>query len=160
MTIVQGKNRAQSNGVIQLHDVQDFISRLAAFMIEEEQDVDFAKLGRTANKLMHTAPRAPFLLGTMSLTKKVRVQKARVNKVSSDGEGYAFEIANKSGVVPYQPEIPEPAYFDKNATSKDYFLHKLVNAERASYKAPGVAPKISRTRSVLLYDVAERFLLK
>ncbi|KAI3640093.1 hypothetical protein MIR68_000971 [Amoeboaphelidium protococcarum] len=80
--------------------------------------------------------------------------------VRPKGEGYAFEIANKSGVVPYQPEIPEPAYFDKNATSRDYFLHKLVNAERASYKAPGFAPKISRTRSVLLYDVAERFLLK
>ncbi|KAI3631492.1 hypothetical protein MIR68_010375 [Amoeboaphelidium protococcarum] len=64
----------------QQFDVQDFISRLAAFMIEEERDVDFAKLGRTANQLMHTAPRASFLLGTMSLTKKVRVQKARVKR--------------------------------------------------------------------------------
>eukprot|EP00158_Paraphelidium_tribonemae_P001232 Partr_v1_DN24146_c0_g1_i1_m71146 putative GTPase activating protein len=80
--------------------------------------------------------------------------------VKPKGEGYTFTIINKTGVPNYGPEIPEPAYFDKNATSRDYFLHKLVNGERASYKAPSFAPKISRTRSVLLYDVAERFLLK
>jgi hypothetical protein len=43
-------------------------------------------------------------------------------------------------------------YFDKRLL---WFL--VVNGERASYKAPGFAPKISRTRSVLLYDLAERF---
>jgi len=85
-----------------------------------------------------------------------------VNKSGKPGEidGYNLTIINKAGVPSYKPDLPEPAYFDRSAVSRDFFIHKLVNGERASYKSPSFAPKISRTRSVLLYDVAERFLLR
>jgi RAP1 GTPase activating protein 1 len=77
--------------------------------------------------------------------------------VKPHGDGYMQSTLNKNGVPVYTPELPEPAYYERNAVSRDFFLHKLVNGERASYKSPSFAPKISRTRSVLLYDVAERF---
>lgn len=78
--------------------------------------------------------------------------------VKATKDGYAVNTINKTGVPAYTPEMPEPPVFGNNATARDFFLHKLVNAERASYKAPSFVTKISRTRSVLLYDVAERFL--
>ena len=93
-------------------------------------------------------------------------------------------VCPKNGVPPFTPELPEPCQFGKDAVSRDFFLHKckiddaenhpccnkddervnpyntttVVNGERAAYKAPSFAPKISRTRSVLLYEVASKFL--
>jgi len=78
--------------------------------------------------------------------------------VSPKGDGYDIIIAPKEGVPPFTPELPEPAHLKKDATSRDFFLHKMVNGERASYKAPSFASKISRTRRVLLTDVADRFI--
>lgn len=101
---------------------------------------------------------------------------------------YRFSVIAKAGVPPFTPDLPEPCIMGKDATSRDFFLHKsewfasfiglyshirlffflityssiqkktVVNAERASYKAPSFAPKISRTRSVLLNDLAKKYL--
>jgi RAP1 GTPase activating protein 1 len=89
--------------------------------------------------------------------------------VKPKGDGYSLTVVTKTGVPAFSPELPEPSYFERDAVSRDFLLHKrkysflliiVVNSERASYKSPSFAPKISRTRSVLLYDVAERFLTK
>ncbi|KAI8929244.1 hypothetical protein BC831DRAFT_518847 [Entophlyctis helioformis] len=69
-----------------------------------------------------------------------------------------LQFANKLGVPPFTPDIPDPPVIFSDPVSRDFFLHKLVNAERASYKSPSFAPKLSRTRSVLLYDIAVKFL--
>jgi RAP1 GTPase activating protein 1 len=39
-----------------------------------------------------------------------------------------------------------------------FFSLLVVNAERASYKAPSFAPKLQRTRTVLLHDVATKYM--
>ncbi|KAL3894438.1 MAG: hypothetical protein SGCHY_005274, partial [Lobulomycetales sp.] len=65
-------------------------------------------------------------------------------------DGYRMSIASKTGVPTFTPELPDPVIFPKEAVGRDFFLHKLVNGERASYKAPSFAGKISRTRTVLL----------
>ena len=39
-------------------------------------------------------------------------------------------------------------------------LNIVVNGERASYKAPGFASKLSRTRAVLLMDIIGRYTAK
>ncbi|KAK9762643.1 hypothetical protein K7432_011436 [Basidiobolus ranarum] len=72
-------------------------------------------------------------------------------------EGYSISLARRKDVPAFQPELPEPAIIHKDATSRDFLLHILINAERASYKVPVFATQISRTRSVLLYDITERF---
>nr|KAJ3417897.1 hypothetical protein HK105_000622 [Polyrhizophydium stewartii] len=81
-----------------------------------------------------------------------------VAMVCPDGDGYRVQFAGKVGVPPFTPDIPDPPLIQSDPVSRDFFLHKLVNAERASYKAPSFAPKLSRTRSVLLYDIAVKFL--
>jgi RAP1 GTPase activating protein 1 len=75
-------------------------------------------------------------------------------------DGYKVVVANKNGVPSYTPELPEPLFITKDAVSRDFFLHKLVNGERASYKAPNFASKISRTRTVLLYEAASKYLVQ
>lgn len=106
--------------------------------------------------------RIPFRITTMS-SKQNHVYAAvrPVKSKKKDGEdGYVVNIARKNGVPDCKPELPEPCFIESNAVSRDFLLYKLVNSERASYKSPEFAPKISRTRSVLLYDVAERFVGK
>ncbi|KAI9137073.1 hypothetical protein BKA69DRAFT_62166 [Paraphysoderma sedebokerense] len=95
----------------------------------------------------------PFALNT--LTSK---QNHVIAFVKPEGDGYRIQVVDKKGVPSFTPELPEPPIFKKDAVGRDFFLHKLVNGERASYKSPSFAPKISRTRTVLLYDIAERFL--
>lgn len=67
---------------------------------------------------------APIKIGTFS--SKQNHVFAIVRPVTKGGnvEGYSFTVVNKNGVPVYSPEIPDPAYFDRNAVARDYFLHK------------------------------------
>lgn len=78
--------------------------------------------------------------------------------VSPHGEGYKMVFMSKTGVPAFTPELPDPVIINKDAVGRDFFLHKLVNGERASYKAPSFASKISRTRTVLLFESANKYL--
>lgn len=77
--------------------------------------------------------------------------------VQPKDDGYLINVARKPGVPEFIPEIPNPPFLHKDTVSRDFLLHKLINGERAAYKAPGFAPKIARTRAVLLREVAEKF---
>jgi len=78
--------------------------------------------------------------------------------VQPKGDGYAVSFATKQGVPSFTPELPQPPIIQKDTVSRDFLFHKMINGERAAYKAPGFAPKIARTRTVLLKDVAKKFL--
>ncbi|KAI8911064.1 hypothetical protein EDD86DRAFT_189658 [Gorgonomyces haynaldii] len=71
--------------------------------------------------------------------------------------GYSLQFLAKDGVPTFIPDIPVNPVIQSDPVSRDFFLHKLVQGERAIYKAPSFAPKLSRTRSVLLYDIATKF---
>ncbi|KAJ3219894.1 hypothetical protein HK099_004540 [Clydaea vesicula] len=78
--------------------------------------------------------------------------------VTPHGDLYRIVVLAKNGVPVFTPELPEPCLITKEAVGRDFFLHKLVNGERASYKAPSFASKISRTRTVLLFETATKGL--
>lgn len=78
--------------------------------------------------------------------------------ISPVEDGYKFTIARKKGVPAFTPDIPLTGIISKDTVARDFLLHKLVNGERAAYKAPSFAPKIARTRAVLLKEVAQRFV--
>lgn len=80
-----------------------------------------------------------------------------IGVISPIENGYNISIARKKGVPGFTPELPIPSVISRDTVSRDYLLHKLVNGERAAYKAPSFAPKIARTRAVLLKEVAQRF---
>ena len=67
-------------------------------------------------------------------------------------------MVSKKGVPEFTPDIPEPTIIENNFISRDFLLHLLVNGERASYSSPSFAPKLARTRSILISDLALKFL--
>jgi len=78
--------------------------------------------------------------------------------VQPQNDQYRLSFARKTGVPSFSPALPQDCCISKDTISRDFLFHKLVNGERAAYKAPGFAPKIARTRTVLLKDLAKKFL--
>jgi len=63
----------------------------------------------------------------------------------------------KTGVAPSLPSLPSNGFLVKNEESHNWLLTKLVNAERASYQAPGFATAMQRTREQLLMQIMTQF---
>jgi hypothetical protein len=67
-------------------------------------------------------------------------------------------FANKYGVPPYGPLLPKPSIFEKNEFFRNFFLTKLLNAERAAYSAPEFLSKLTRTRKAIIEDLIKDYL--
>lgn len=78
---------------------------------------------------------------------------------SIDPESYEVVILYKKGVPVNlsSQDVVEPSIIRKDPASRDYFLSRLIYGERASYESPEFAPKILRTRTVLLTDLLATF---
>jgi hypothetical protein len=59
---------------------------------------------------------------------------------------YRLHVARKSDVPSFGPELPNPSVFDKSQL-RNVLLTKLINGERAAFKAPAFERAISRARS-------------
>ncbi|GAM23464.1 hypothetical protein SAMD00019534_066390, partial [Acytostelium subglobosum LB1] len=70
---------------------------------------------------------------------------------------YRLGIVSKETVPEFGPAMPANGLFKKDQAFKDFFYAKLLNAEKASYIAPILENKLSRTRKALLKDVTESF---
>eukprot|EP01126_Amoeba_proteus_P050474 TRINITY_DN5965_c0_g1_i6.p1 TRINITY_DN5965_c0_g1~~TRINITY_DN5965_c0_g1_i6.p1 ORF type:complete len:431 (+),score=86.44 TRINITY_DN5965_c0_g1_i6:331-1623(+) len=71
---------------------------------------------------------------------------------------YQIGIVTKNGVDHFLPPIPKDGLLRKNNESRNWLLTKLINAERASYQAPGFSTAIERTRQQLLNDIMTQYL--
>ncbi|KAJ3013796.1 hypothetical protein HKX48_005516 [Thoreauomyces humboldtii] len=136
------------------YEIMFHVSTLLPFIPGDRQQLERKRhIGNDIVVVVFQDSDLPFQLGSVTSH-----QNHVVAVVKPDGEGYKTVVAPKGGVPGFTPDLPEPSTFGQDAVSRDFFLHKLVNGERASYKAPSFAPKISRTRSVLLHDVASKFI--
>lgn len=146
------------------YEVMFHVGPMLPFTVKGEQQIERKRfIGNDIVVIIFQESDQPIKLNTFSSKQNhvFAIVRPHFEKSSaSEATGYHVSIVNKMGVPAYTPDLPEPTFIERNAMSRDFFFHKLVNGERASYRAPSFAPKISRTRSVLLYDVAERFLLK
>jgi len=70
---------------------------------------------------------------------------------------YRLAVVSKDGVPEFGPPLVENALYRKNEDFKNFFYAKLLNAEKASYAAPILGNKLSRTRTALIKDVADTF---
>ncbi|KAI9222888.1 hypothetical protein BC828DRAFT_364760 [Blastocladiella britannica] len=137
----------------QNYEIMFHVSTFLPHAQNDRQQVEKKRhLGNDIVVLIFQDGETPFQLS--SLTSK---QNHVVIAVRPDGDKYAIAAGSKTGVPHFNPDLPDPPNFNRDAVGRDFLLHKLVNAERASYKSPSFAPKIMRTRNVLLLDVAERF---
>ena len=66
---------------------------------------------------------------------------------------YQVTVVSKSLVLPYGPPVPQDGCFDKGTDFKNWLMTKIINAERASYRAPKFAAMHERTRRQLLTEV-------
>eukprot|EP01119_Soliformovum_irregulare_P011178 TRINITY_DN2782_c0_g2_i1.p1 TRINITY_DN2782_c0_g2~~TRINITY_DN2782_c0_g2_i1.p1 ORF type:complete len:1124 (-),score=330.52 TRINITY_DN2782_c0_g2_i1:6-3377(-) len=73
---------------------------------------------------------------------------------------YKFQVANKEGVPPYGPYIPDPPFFKKDQEFRNFLLNKLINSERASMDAPVFKTKVGRTRKELLQEICTKYTRK
>jgi len=71
---------------------------------------------------------------------------------------YKLGVASKGGVPAYSPSLSEIGIYEKCSGFREFLLTKLINAERASYRAPVFQDKISQARKVLLKSVIDDFL--
>jgi RAP1 GTPase activating protein 1 len=70
---------------------------------------------------------------------------------------YRLAIVSRDSVPQFGPPL-EQLIFKKGPEFKEFFYRKLLNAERASYDAPILGNKLTRTRTALLKDLAETYL--
>jgi RAP1 GTPase activating protein 1 len=71
---------------------------------------------------------------------------------------YRFNVIYKDGVEFFKPGFPNPPLLEKNDSSRNFFLTKLINSERAAYSAPGFLAALQRTREQLLKKVFDEYL--
>lgn len=154
---VSGTNQTGTHAVYtkwQGYEIMFHVSTLLPFNEKDKQQLERKRhLGNDIVVIVFQDTDEPFQLSSISSH-----QNHILAFVRPEGDGYKFVCAVKQGVPIFIPEIPDPPMFGKDAVSRDFFLHSLVNGERASYKSASFAPKISRTRSVLLCDVASKHI--
>ncbi|KAF9158033.1 hypothetical protein DFQ26_008041 [Actinomortierella ambigua] len=68
---------------------------------------------------------------------------------------YRIAIAAKEGISNFAP-FDFPSLLERTRESRDLLLWKLINGERAAYRAEAFANQILRTREALLQEVIER----
>ncbi|KAJ3410828.1 hypothetical protein HDV05_003189 [Chytridiales sp. JEL 0842] len=155
---VSGSNNTGTHSVYtkwQGYEVMFHVSTLLPFNEKDKQQLERKRhIGNDIVLIIFQESDIPFQLSTITSHQNHIVAVVRPN----DENSYTLTCATKNGVPLFNPEIPDPPTFTRDAVSRDFFLHKLVNGERASYKSPSFAPKIQRTRSVLLYEVANKHL--
>jgi len=85
-----------------------------------------------------------------------------VEKVpNSDGiTRYRVQVTASSTIFPFPPYLPEPPIFQKGKDFQEFFLTKLVNAERRTVSAKKFSTLISRTREQLLTQLIESYTKK
>ena len=64
---------------------------------------------------------------------------------------YRLTIANKPGVPPYPPELPDDPVFEKGPEFQRFLMVKMINAERAAYSSPEFSSLTSSRKERLLY---------
>eukprot|EP01118_Nematostelium_gracile_P004372 TRINITY_DN15114_c0_g1_i2.p1 TRINITY_DN15114_c0_g1~~TRINITY_DN15114_c0_g1_i2.p1 ORF type:complete len:262 (+),score=44.03 TRINITY_DN15114_c0_g1_i2:80-787(+) len=71
---------------------------------------------------------------------------------------YRVSIANKNGVPPYPPFLSDPPIIKSDAKGRQFFLTKLINAERSSMLSEDFVGRIVRGRRSTLMNLAETLL--
>jgi len=79
-------------------------------------------------------------------------------KLENDNEiHYRLTVANKRGVIPFGPYLPEPSIFPKDSETRKFILTKLINADRAAMYSPVFSQKLAHTRIMILQSLVDNY---
>ncbi len=70
---------------------------------------------------------------------------------------YRITVTCKTGVPRWEPYMPYPAVFDRDAVLREWLLYKLVNGERAAMHAPVFRTKLIKTNTTCLKNLVDTF---
>lgn len=73
---------------------------------------------------------------------------------------YKVSVTSRDDVPFFGPSLPSPAIFSKGKQLKEFLLSKLINGERACYKATKFYALHQRTRATLLENVTQELRLR
>jgi RAP1 GTPase activating protein 1 len=110
-------------------------------------------LGNDIVLILYSESDKPFDISTLNSK-----QNHVVCIIQPEGQQYRMSVYFRDAIPSFAPKLPEPTVLDKDVVSRDFLLQKLVMGERAAYKVPIFANKISRTRGALLHELGQRFL--
>jgi len=74
-----------------------------------------------------------------------------------DQRHYRLAVIRREEVLPFAPPVPEGGLFKAGPEFHDFLMRKLLNAEKACYRAEAIATKLQRTRNALLLDLCQSF---
>uniref|UniRef100_A0A6B2L7D2 Rap-GAP domain-containing protein n=1 Tax=Arcella intermedia TaxID=1963864 RepID=A0A6B2L7D2_9EUKA len=74
-----------------------------------------------------------------------------------DGIWYRMSVASKTAVPSFGPELPEPPLFPSSNLFREFLLTKVINAERAAYKAVPFSTKMANTKLGLLTNLEHTY---
>uniref|UniRef100_A0A6B2L9J1 Rap-GAP domain-containing protein n=1 Tax=Arcella intermedia TaxID=1963864 RepID=A0A6B2L9J1_9EUKA len=70
---------------------------------------------------------------------------------------YRLSVAHKLSLKSFGPPLPEPALFQGNEVFRDFLITKIINGERAAYRAEPIESKLIESRLGLLSHLEQSF---
>jgi len=135
------------------------VSTLLPFNPKDKQQLERKRhIGNDLVVIIFHEGNTPYKPTTISSRQVHVVIVIKVANVKSDPlRYYRMAVVSRDEVPEFGPEIPSNATFKKGDEFLHYFYAKILNAERACYKAPILDNKITRTRNAMLKDICQTF---
>lgn len=72
---------------------------------------------------------------------------------------FRVTVISKDGVHSMEPPLPTPPLLDAaHSKTRDFFLKKAINSERAAMYAPSFSQKLHRARTMLIQNLVEQYV--
>lgn len=139
------------------NEIMFHVSTLLPFSTDNPQQLERKRhLGNDIVVLVFKEGNTPFLPNTIS-SEFIHVLAVVQPEIQNERVKYRFSIASKDGVPPFSPPLPASGLFEPGVAFRNLILTKLINGERAAYKAPAFTGKFQRTRQIMLKELDTKF---
>ena len=139
------------------NEVMFHVSTMLPFSTDNPQQLERKRhLGNDIVVLVFKEGNTPFLPNTIS-SEFIHVIAVVQPEIQNEKVKYRFSIASKDGVPPFSPSLPATGLFEPGVAFRNLILTKLINGERAAYKAPAFSGKFQRTRQIMLKELDAKF---
>lgn len=139
------------------NEIMFHVSTMLPFSTDNPQQLERKRhLGNDIVVLVFKEGNTPFLPNTIS-SEFIHVIAVVQPELQNDKVKYRFSIASKDGVPPFSPPLPATGLFDPGVAFRNLILTKLINGERAAYKAPAFSGKFQRTRQIMLKELDAKY---
>lgn len=139
------------------NEIMFHVSTMLPFSTDNPQQLERKRhLGNDIVVLVFKEGNTPFLPNTIS-SEFIHVIAVVQPEIQNEKVKYRFSIASKDGVPPFSPSLPATGLLEPGVALRNLILTKLINGERAAYKAPAFSGKFQRTRQIMLKELDAKY---